>query len=467
MNENERGRPFIVSTATGRNSANRRFKVWSRTFYRALSYDMEEKKQYEVRCNVEGIGSFIVHHVKSDKPYVFLTVRKDLARFLELGRKYRVTFESVRERTDYRVIVVAGRAIVKIPGTRIEASGLVSESPGTSIVVELAWQNISRAGEPVRRSFFTYTPSSVLDIHLDRAGAAAGDIFRLLRVRRYQIDDFVKDFRDWRGHPFSNVGLAADMKRVFMTVDGRRFVISAPHLTAFGLEVAMTGRIEPTMKEVTFRSDGSAIEGSFFAYKKIVRMRALNEGLEIVYHTGPGDERTFHVYLDRFDKSRLYGQLKLVSPPHTATGHYLAEVAPEFAAYVRSRLASSSGTFRWSREKGDIAEEVVCKILELSGFWKEVARHPFDGGGWKLYDSNKLGPDSVLRLMTARQLSYFELKWWEKFKHQALRDARKQVAEDLLLHPCFRGERVGGAFIGILEWDTRRTEMKVFVERVR
>jgi hypothetical protein len=193
-------------------------------------------------------------------------------------------------------------------------------------------------------------------------------------------------------------------------------------------------------------------------------INASAEGLEIKYHRGRDDERVFRIYLDRFDRNILQDKIKLISVPESGEGDYYAEVDPRVGEYVRSRLAAASGTSRWSREKGDIAEEILCYLLSMSTLWEDIARHPY-GKGWKLYESNNRGPDTLHRFKVSGELCYFEFKWWEKFRRKACMDARKQALAYLLKHPYLGKRRVTGAYIGILDWDTRRSMINLHVEK--
>lgn len=459
-------KPFIIATATGRDSSDRRFKLWRQTFYHALPVELERNKQYEIKGRIDGITEFRIRHVRSDKPYVFLTIKKENVRLLSLGNKYRIVIDSVKERTDFKAISVSGALLVKIPRAKMKEMGFASGISSKRVVVKFTLRNLSKPYEPEMRSFFTYTPDSTPAIHLNKTWASSGDILRLVDMKTYTIDDFLKDFEEYKGDSFSNVTLSDNEKGTGITVDGEHFQLSEPRLNSFGLKVILTATIEPTTKEIRFRFDGFRIDCRLFIDKRIRKMKGSKGELEIQYRSGPGDYRVFHVYLDRFGRDSVSDQLKLVSFPCNGTGHYIAEVTPKFAKYVRSRLASSSGTFRWSREKGDISEAIISSVLGLSGLWQEASYHPSNQRNWKLFESNKPGPDSVQRFLPNFELDYFESKWWERFLKEALRDARRQVLYYHAHNPYFEGQKVSGAFVAILRWDTRSTIMDTYIEKV-
>jgi hypothetical protein len=86
------------ATAGGNGNANRHFKLWRPTFYRALGIELENGKQYEISGRIGGVCEFTIHHIRSEKPYVFLTIPKRDAKAVKLGRAYLISIDSVEER---------------------------------------------------------------------------------------------------------------------------------------------------------------------------------------------------------------------------------------------------------------------------------------------------------------------------------------------------------------------------------
>jgi hypothetical protein len=131
---------------------------------------------------------------------------------------------------------------------------------------------------------------------------------------------------------------------------------------------------------------------------------------------------------------------------------------------VRARFSQIYGKERLAREKGDISEEIARCMLSMSGHWDEVADHPFAIRG---EGSRRRGPDSLQRLRSSGELHYFEFKWWSpEVEALARLEAKRQALRDCINHPTYKGEKIVGAYIGLLEWDVRRNEIRLDVERV-
>jgi hypothetical protein len=297
-------------------------------------------------------------------------------------------------------------------------------------------------------------------------GVDSGALLKLEYVKLYGSNDFVGDFESLKNEQ-SNVTLLALEEGLTLQVDGERFELKSPHVTFFGRWVTLSAIIAPTMKEVRFRFDlaNKMTDIRFFKDKPVRGMRAGPRDLEIRYRSGRAGDRVFSVYRDKLDRSRLLGDARLLSFPEIGVGRFLGEISPMAAHYVRSRLASSAHTARWSREKGDISEEIQANMLQASEKWIEIARHPFSTGE-RVYDSSRFGPDSLMRWKSSGELCYFEFKWWERFRGQALTDARRQASANLRNYPLYHDQRVTGTFASILDWDTRSTNMEMFTNQI-
>lgn len=131
---------------------------------------------------------------------------------------------------------------------------------------------------------------------------------------------------------------------------------------------------------------------------------------------------------------------------------------------MKARFSQIYGKERLAREKGDISEGIARCMLSISGHWDEVADHPFAIRG---EGSRRRGPDSLQRLRSSGELYYFEFKWWStKVEALARFEAKRQALRDCINHPTYKGEKIIGAYIGLLEWDVRRKEIRLNVERV-
>jgi hypothetical protein len=386
---------------------------------------------------------FTIHHVKSAKPYVYITLPKKDANVVELGRMHSISIDSVKERTDYNVFENVDGPAVKISRLLMSLQGFGPDHypRGHLLNLELGWMNITKQGEPAIRYFLAYRIGSRVNIRVMKCGADGGDLLRLRYIKPYEPSDFVKDFESLKKE-HSNVTLLCQEEVLALWVDSERFELKSPRISFFGRLVTLSAIVVPTMKEVRFRFNlDDKIRGiRFFKDKRVSGMRANPRALEICYRSGTDGDRVFSVYRDKLDKSRVLGDMRLLSFPETGVGSFWSTISPAAAQYVRSRLASSARTSRWSREEGDISEEIQANLLQVSEKWIEIARHPFSTGE-RAYDSSRFGPDSLMRWRPSGELCYFEFKWWGPSvgKRSPMQGGKRRQTSATIRHIMIRG----------------------------
>ena len=103
--------------------------------------------------------------------------------------------------------------------------------------------------------------------------------------------------------------------------------------------------------------------------------------------------------------------------------------------------------------KGQLAEDICPHVLSLDN-WEELRRHPSRRIGRKAGSTNP-GPDSLMLNKTSGRTYLFEWKWWENPEHAHL-EGYDQVVSSYVSH--LSPKEIGGAFVGILDWDTRSRE---------
>ena len=117
----------------------------------------------------------------------------------------------------------------------------------------------------------------------------------------------------------------------------------------------------------------------------------------------------------------------------------------------------------YAREKGNIGEAMVRYLLHMIGFTL-IADHPWDEGG-RESDSLRHGPDLLVRSNETGELYYLEAKWYID-SEKAYEEARDQVRDYWRMqHETLNGS-IKGAYVAILNWDTRDNLANLRVEKV-
>ncbi|TMP99696.1 MAG: hypothetical protein E6K99_04110 [Thaumarchaeota archaeon] len=454
----------IVSTLRGEGSTNPRFFIAKRLIEEATGVELENGKEYELRGRIEGIGDFKMRHVERGEPHVYVHVPKEeQSDKMKFGEKYVIEFDSVRERREYNVLGTVVGSTVKVPGASVERMGFRDvKSPSERTVVDFRVSNLSTPNEPARRYFATYNPKAdELQLRVRRGGASPGDVLRVEQVKEYGKGDFVRDFEAHKGDALKNVELRLEKGGLLMEVDRRRFSLNEPRIDTFGLKATLSAKLESSGKFIRFQFDGEKVSPKLFRDSRIISFES-EHGLAIKYDKGGNEIRTFRLF-DKFDGKILLGKLRLMSSPREEDGEYLAEADSWLEGHVRARFSNINGKERLSREKGDISEEIARHILSMTKPWEEIADHPYPL--IRAEGSRRRGPDSLQRLTSSGELYYFEFKWWGVME-LARSEARSEALDHLLNHPTYKGENVVGAYIGILEWNVRSKDIRLYVERV-
>jgi hypothetical protein len=301
-----------------------------------------------------------------------------------------------------------------------------------------------------------------MKLRVGRIGARAGDVLRIGERKEYKMDSFLQDFETHKDEALKNVRLLMGREGLQMEVGGRGFSLKEARLDARGLRAVLSAKIESTNRPIKFTFDGERVTGMLSDDSPIIGLES-EHGLAVKYDQGGGAMRTFRLF-DNFDARVLSGRISLIFSPEKEQGSYIAESDGWLGEHVRARFSQIDGKERLAREKGDISEEIARCMLSMSGQWDEVADHPFAVRG---EGSARRGPDSLQRLRSSGELYYFEFKWWNaEIKELARLEAEHQALRACINRPTYNGENIVGAYIGLLEWDVRRKEIRLDVKRV-
>ena len=314
--------------------------------------------------------------------------------------------------------------------------------------------------QPVKRVFASYDARrDEMKLRIGKIGARAGDVLRLEERKEYRREDFLRDFETHKVESLKNVRLLMG-EGLQMEVDGRKFALMEARLDAQGLRAILSAKIEGTNAPIRFVFDGERVTVRLFKDSMVTGLKS-EQGLAINYEKGHGATRTFRL-LDRFQRETLDTGMRLTTIPEREDGTFQLHSDSWLSQHVRDRLARFSGQ-AFLRQKGDVSEEICRYALSLTRFWKEIDDHP--DNTTLAEGSRRNGPDSLQRLYSG-ELFYFEFKWWSVRHPQAYDDACTQAERYLERFPTYRGEKVVGAYIGLLYWDVESDKLEFYVERV-
>jgi len=278
------------------------------------------------------------------------------------------------------------------------------------------------------------------------------------------MNNYVEEFNLHRPRAIENMTLTFHERKLMMEVDEKKFHLREPRLTTNKLQVMLRAKVDKSEKEIKLWFDGEKITPRFLQNWPIRTFKAYDYGLEISYSMSRNDSRTFRLNQDKFDRRFLIDSVTFLSTPKNSMGPYRIEVAPELQKCIRFRLLAERDSYHYRYEKGDISEEVQRYLLARIGLWDEVAYHPFDRT-WRTHESRKTGPDSLQRSRLSGELFYFEFKWDQRVG-DAHSSASRQVMRYLKAKSTYEGEKVKGAYTGILNWDSTEQFGEFYVRKV-
>lgn len=462
--------PFITSVAHSSFGKGFRLTVRKHSFEELIETRLEKGKLYEIKATVEGIGSFRTHHLGSERPTVYLNIPNELNDRIKIGKRYGVAIESIREKREHNVEITSHGPTIRIYKTTMELAGLKSENvPKQNEIIEFQGKNLARPDLPIVRCFATYryrdrAGSAEVDLRVGRLGAKPKDVFEFYKIARFTMNNYVEEFKLHRPRAIENMKLAFHERKLMMDVDGKKFQLREPRLTTNKLQVVLRAKVDKSDKEIKLWFDGEKITPRFLQNWPIHSFKAYDYGLEISYSMSRNDARTFRLKHDKFDRRFLIDRVTFLPTPKNSMEPYRFEVAPELQECIRFRVLAERDPYHYRYEKGDISEEVQRYLLARTGLWDEAAYHPFDKT-WRTHESRKTGPDSLQRSRLSGELFYFEFKWDQNVE-DAHSSASRQDMKYLKAYPTYEGEKVKGAYTGILDWDVTKQFGKFYVRKV-
>ena len=374
-------------------------------------------------------------------------------------------------------IVLSGTSsspITSLHATRYNRTSLALRLPKRNIP-EHARDNILRitavrASEPEKEIvlFARYSPGSRrADIDVSKTGASHGELFRVKEVSANHDCDVVQDYNMQRDGRLKNTRLRYSGSRMFMEVDGLVEVeLSKTRFRTHQSELIMDMELDSSRMKMT-----RDVEGNYFMRLKerlpVTAIRSAGSGVVLTYANAAGEHTRFcrgspvggklvQAPVSAFQPDWI----RVLSRPDGFEGEYVMELSDELRAIAVSRLSRRKPFKRYTKERGDLGEELIDALLHRGGC-PQLMGHPLDPG--REWDSSLKGPDSLRRVSNGL-LAYFEFKWWKDVV-VALSSAREQ-AKEFPVGDVYPMGTVGAAYIANLDWSLWDHACSLTVSRV-
>jgi hypothetical protein len=308
-------------------------------------------------------------------------------------------------------------------------------------------------------------------LDLARAKATHAEEFLILAVRLYNQGDFVSDFNVHRPIGFMNTALQGSSMRS-MLVDGITVPLKEPGLRTYQGQAVLDFELgDAGPIKITKNVDGFKIR--LGDHSLVTSLKKHGGGLLLTYSRTDRDPYP-HIRavvspssLDVADTGvpswRDGLRLTVIEKPSSLHGWYQVEVSLKTLRQLSRALDAAKDLDEYRELKGEMAEEMVKVVLPALGM-RLVADHPKTPRWWTS-NSKRPGPDLLTFNLVKKDLCYVESKWWGQVSN-AIRDATRQVLDDLRRASYHRGKRIAEGYIAVLEWELQTPVFRLHFERV-
>ena len=306
-------------------------------------------------------------------------------------------------------------------------------------------------------------------------GGARGSRYEVVAAKEYGDDRLVRDGERGKCEHLQNVRLEHPDDKMFVCVDDRRVELEEYRLSTSGSHIIMRGKLDGK-DDCKVELDGSRASVRFGRDYLIEGMRKEGDDILVRNIQSKNQKREHRIYLEHFEepdrpslnqfgRPEMLEHVKIFDRPKGAEGPYQFVLDRPTQNEICRLLADAEerrGAHERDKLKGDIAEVLAPNLLELAG-WERIKRHPFNktrkdgvssnGTDWLLWDSE-------------HKLSIEETKWYER-RTDAIKRAAPQVGKDFDDYPYYRGSKIEGGYIVIVDWKMDDSPFKVYVKKVR
>ena len=466
---------YAVSGREGREDSVR-LDVPKATFEKRTGFHFEDGMTYEAKGKIDGEHDFKVTHTGSrENQHVVISFFGEEAKRIKLGMEHTVTVESIEEK---RTLTVSGEG----PNTRLTLQKRMLESFGVDVdstkkadegdrIVKVTLRNLSSADKSEKAVYAKLQPSEgTLPLSIHNVGAKRGDKVEVTGASKHTVKDFVDDFDKRKGEELRNVRLSLEGEKLYLEVDGRRFEAKGYQQDASRLRRYLKVEVEPFQRDFRFWDDGEKITAKFGDSWTIQSFTANEKGLSIRYQMGsraiigsflsPSDKTVLDEGILRTDgisaEVKMISELGLIERSHT----FENSVSLHNYIYTRLTQATSISESKYLEERGDLGEDLSIGVLTKFSL-VEVERHPFSANPGR--GSHKPGTDVLMR-NTKGELVLFELKW-HRNPDAALGRGHRELRERKSKEKEYKGERISGAYIAVLDYKMKSRQGGLRVER--
>jgi hypothetical protein len=443
-------------------SSNVRFDLWKPSLEKRTGVRFESGRLYVVRGRIARVGIFESRHAGSPNPHVYVCMDRSTANLVP-GRKYGLVVEAIEEKRRFEVLPSARGPVIRPTRAVLEGLGVKTDERS---VVELTVKRVEE--ETKRKVYGRWEPDwGFMQLYLTSAGFAEGEVVEVVGGRSYTPEGFVGDFRKHKLAELANVELDAQGASLTVRVDGRQIPVERFCLTTHGLRAALKLELGYNHKVMKFTFDGRTVEGRLDNSDQILEYSASGQYLDLRY-VRTKDQ----VYVMRLGQSSKLGMAQslewladgicVVSRPSVLEGLYTLEVAESVREEARRRINSTRDDQQYRKVRGDIFEEMVQSLLGEMRM-ELLYDHP-----WSMKNarcgSMREGPDLMVKVRGTGEAFYMESKWWEDVVN-AFAEGAKQARDYALRRPVWRGLRITGAYIAVMDWRTTESA-RMWIERV-
>jgi len=446
-----------------------RFDIRSVDFERRTGVEMKDGKIYEIHGWI-GDVEFTKNHLEKEGNHVIFMVPKDHRDEIQPGRRYDITVDRVKEKTEFTVDGYGdGRTVLDFQPTFLASLGLDSGKAEEAGVVAFEVENLIRDKGHPRTLFTKLEPyDCAARLAVTSLGWRQGDCVRVNKVSDFPIKSFVNEFNESRETRGAN--LVLDGQKASLSIDERIFPTTKQRYDTHCLKVNLTVKIEPVLRDIRLWYDGEQFTPKIRDCR-ILQFKASSHELKIVH-----EDSGRNVTASRFNITPLEQRQEplkdldiglvsknLIVPQRFGgpEGDYDFSVKPPLNMYV-SEWIRAVNLGQVAQRMGTISEEMVSRILEESG-WSLVRKHPSVKNGME-FGSNKPGFDRLMRWNLTGELGLFEVRWQQNLD-SAFAGARYDVENRVTEDPAILQNPPKSVYIGILEWRKNEIEGTLHVER--
>ena len=438
-----------------------RFDLWKPSLEKKSRVRFEDGRMYVIGGTIDGIERFESRHVSNGNPHLYVFAEEGSK--VVPGDECTLVVETLEEKRRFAVVPGKRGPVVRLTRSLFQGLGVPTEE---SAVVELT---IRRPEDGTAGKVYSrWDPMlGFMELQLGGVGFVVGDEVEVVTGRKYNVEEFIEDFRTHKLSELANVELRLQNGSLTATADGVLVPVERHWLATHGLKVALKLELGRRPNLMKFEFDGKSVEARLGNSDCILECNAVGNGVDVRYTRTAGQ-----VYVMRMVQKPLLESvqsfdwlvegIRVVEHLSVPQGIHIVEISAGAQEIARRKLNETTDGTTYKKLRGDIGEEIVKRLIPDMGM-ELLYDHPWSKLGPK-YGSLRHGPDFMVTCADSGLIAYLEGKWHEDVI-RAFGEAKDQVTNHFRLKPDWKGVKVAGAYIAILDWRITSTAI-VWVERV-